>query len=415
MIETKFERPSTKIFIAQDFSSASEDLRKYIPFEQVTPPEITPTRAIATELEKSVFGQPEACHAVAESIVRSLAGFKSNRKPLGSFLFLGPTGVGKTELARAMTRYLFPTDPEDHFVKIDCTDLQEPSSVTRLKGSDPKYVGFGGDVLIMPYHLEYGAVVLFDEIEKAHPEVWKWLMPILDEGKTTLFLPTDKPSPNGSGGRAIEPTTLDFKKSWIVFTSNEGAEIMQQVRSGKNSGIGFKAKTNQHDDTLPNYQEIARHALLTGRFRAYPEFLGRIETKVGFNDLRPEHYAKIFEKFLNQANDDLAANDPRHSITLLTTNRLREWILNQADTTNYGARNILQTLEQTLLRKAAEYKIAGRFRPHAFVLGDVEDDEIIFFQSTAFSRTVYSESTNYDKPQQSRVEPEPLLLPVKTS
>ncbi len=148
MIETKFERPSTKIFIAQDFSSASEDLRKYIPFEQVTPPEITPTQAIATELEKSVFGQPEACHAVAESIVRSLAGFKSNRKPLGSFLFLGPTGVGKTELARAMTRYLFPTDPEDHFVKIDCTDLQEPSSVTRLKGSDPKYVGFGGLIIL---------------------------------------------------------------------------------------------------------------------------------------------------------------------------------------------------------------------------------------------------------------------------
>ncbi|GIW61458.1 MAG: hypothetical protein KatS3mg089_0310 [Patescibacteria group bacterium] len=415
MIESRFESHSTKIFIAQNLSNASEEIKNHMIFEKVTPPEITPTQAIASELEKSVFGQSEACNAVAESIVRSLAGFKSNRKPLGSFLFLGPTGVGKTELARAMTRYLFPTNPEEHFVKIDCTDLQDPSSVTRLKGSDPKYVGFGGDVLIMPYHLEYGAVVLFDEIEKAHPEVWKWLMPILDEGKTTLFLPTDQPSPNGSGGRAIEPTTLDFKKSWIVFTSNEGAEIMQQARSGKNFGIGFRGKINQHESTIPNYQEIARHALLTGRFRSYPEFLGRIETKVGFNDLQPEHYAKIFEKFLNQANNDLAANDPRHCITLLTTNRLREWILNQADTNNYGARNILHTLEQTLLRKAAEYKIAGKFKPHAFVLADVEDDEIVFFQSTAFSKTAYNESTNYGEYQQYKVETEPLLLPVKTS
>lgn len=416
MTEIKPQITHTKIFIARDLSLSDEDLQKYMRFEKVTPPEVTPSEAIAAELEKSVFGQTEACNAVAESIVRSLAGFKSQKKPLGSFLFLGPTGVGKTELARAMTRYLFPVDTENHFVKIDCTDLQEPSAVTRLKGSDPKYVGFRGNVLIMPYHLENGAVVLFDEIEKAHPEVWKWLMPILDEGKTTLFLPTDKPSPNGSEGKAIEPTTLDFRKSWIVFTSNEGAEIMQQARSGKRYGpIGFKENTHQQENSLPNYQEIAKNALLTGRFKAYPEFLGRIETKVGFNDLLPEHYLHIFDKFLNQANDDILNNDPRRSITLLATNRLKSWILEQADTDNFGARNILHTLEQTFLRKAAEYKIAGRFRPHAFVLGDIEDNEIIFFQSTDFSTKAYSEANTSNNPITRRTEVDPLTLPEKIS
>lgn len=347
-------------------------------YEEVPPPTQLKSAEIATRLTTNVFGQDPACEAISRALVNYASGFRDTRRPL-SMIFFGPTGVGKTESARTAAEVLFPNNPKARTITIDCTALQEASSITRLKGSDPKYVGFGTDVLIMPEKIKDGAVIIVDEIEKAHPEIWKWFMGPLEDGETKLFLPSAEASPDGSTGKKIVPTVLDFRKTVIIFTSNEGAEQMQEQRRGIHRHLGFQTE-NQHLAPRLNYTKIIEDVLRTGKFRGYPEFLGRIDHRVIFNDLAPEHYGRIFDKFLAQALQDQAANDHSNGISMTVTEELRQWIIAQSNIAEFGGRNIRAALKKTLLSVAADYKTSGAFARNAFVLAYLDNNQIKFRQ-----------------------------------
>ncbi len=259
-------------------------------------------------LEKRVIGQDEAISLVSDAILRQRAGIKDQNKPIGSFLFLGPTGVGKTEVARALAEALF--DSESHMVRIDMSEYMEKYSTSRLIGAPPGYVGYeeGGQLTEKVRRNPY-CIVLFDEIEKAHPEVFNLLLQILDDGRIT-----------DSQGRVI-----DFKNTIIIMTSNLGSDLLLD---------GKKEEVNE---------------LLHRTFR--PEFLNRIDEIVYFNPLNKDVQYKVVEKMLNILNNRLKEN----YYSFEFTDNLKKYILDSSYSYEFGARPIkrfIQSEIETVIARA---------------------------------------------------------------
>ncbi len=319
---------------------------------------------ISSSLQQDVFGQERACDQLARAITRSHSGFSDPRRPEGIFMFLGPTGVGKTEMAKALTRYLYPKDSDKRLLRIDCTQLQESHSVGRLKGSEPSYVGYGdNNILITPEFLQRGGVILLDEVEKADQAIWKWLLPVFEEGQQKALVPKE-------GERGAELTTLDFSNTYIVLTSNVGAEALHNARLGKT--IGFHTNVEK-----PDMEKIGL-AELKKSFAQMPEFLGRLDSTVVFNELQPQDYDRIFMKFMREINED-----QRYGQNFLAaTSELRAFILGKAvGAGEYGAREIRHAINQWLVDKASEIKFSGVLKDGQVLIGDVEDDNVIFWTS----------------------------------
>ncbi len=321
---------------------------------------------ISSDLQQTVFGQEKAMNQLARAITRSMAGFSDPRRPELTAMFLGPTGVGKTEAGKALAKYLYPKDWEERFLRIDCTQLQEPHSVGRLKGTEPGYVGYGdNNILITPDYLEKGGVIVFDEIEKAHPNIIRWLLPVLEEGQQKALVPVQ-----GNRGWSSELATLNFSKSHIIMTANVGAEALHQARAG-NQGIGFHAENTKPDMEKIGTSELRKH------FKDMPEFLGRIDSTVVFSDLERPQYEKIFNKFLDEINADQRYG---HNF-LAVTKELRDFVLDNAETGEYGAREIRHKINQYVLDKASEIKFSGNLPDGAPLIGDLENNEVIFWTS----------------------------------
>lgn len=331
---------------------------------------------IRDSLNADVFGQPEAVEAITSSIMRSEAGFTSPNRPKGVFFFLGPTGVGKTEMAKALTRHLYPNDWIDHFKRVDCTDYQDSSSINRIKGSPNSYVGYGDPVLIMPDFLEKGGVIVFDEIEKAHRSLYNWLLPVMEEGSVTVPLPTDKPAANGAKDtKEIVPTTLDFTKAYLIMTSNVGADAITDVKSGKRE-IGFGPSTSKTSDI----KQAAMKAL-RNHFVGIPEFLGRIgeANSVVFKDLGPSEYDRIFDKFLGEINNSQTQN----AVIISTTEELRRHFIYDAMNGKYGARTLRNQIDREIIGQAAELKYLGQIKGSTLI-ADIDDEtKKVFFWSTS--------------------------------
>lgn len=334
---------------------------------------VSPSAGLAERFSQQLFGQPRAMDVVAKSIIRAQQGLTDPRQPKASYLFLGPTGVGKTETARVMAEVLgLP------FIRVDCTDMQEGSSVTRLKGTEPKFVGYGDPTLLMPDKVNPGAVVVFDEIEKAHSQVWKWLIPVLEEGKTTLFLPTGEKNPNGSLGQKVAPTELNFRNSYIVFTSNEGAEAMQKSRRGGHR-IGFSA-----NGVVPSDIEgVALEALRRGSFKSFPEFLGRIGHTIVFDELERGAYARIFDKMVDRIMRSLSTNNPGKVFSFTPTTALKDAVLNHAKTAQYGARDIGRAVKDLIFDAAADYMASGAIGQGNFIVGDWDSNGLVFYKQVS--------------------------------
>ena len=269
-------------------------------------------------LHKRVVGQDEAVSRVTEAILRSRAGIADPKRPIGSFLFLGPTGVGKTELAKALAESLF--DDERNLIRIDMTEYMEKFSVSRLIGAPPGYVGYdeGGQLTEAVRRKPY-SVILFDEIEKAHPDVFNILLQVLDDGRIT-----------DSQGR-----TVDFKNTVIILTSNLGSQYLLD-------GIGSDGEIS----------EEARQAvteLLRSTFR--PEFLNRLDEIVFYKPLTRENISAIIDLLIA----DLRARLAEKSLSLEITPKARELIIENGYDPVYGARPLkryLQSKAETLLAKA---------------------------------------------------------------
>ena len=284
-------------------------------------------------LMKRVIGQDQALELVSNAIIRQRAGIKDQNRPIGSFMCLGPTGVGKTEVARSLAEALF--DSESHIIRIDMSEYMERYSVSRLIGAAPGYIGYeeGGQLTEAVRRNPY-SIVLFDEIEKAHPDVFNLLLQILDDGRIT-----------DSQGR-----TVDFKNTIIIMTSNLGSDILL-------------------DNNKDSSQQI--NNLLHHTFK--PEFLNRIDEIITFNPLSKDVCIKIVDKMLNQLKDRLSEN----KIQVEFTNSLKQHIIDSAFSYEYGARPIKRFISKNIETLLASKIIAEEIIPLNNYIIDYKNDNIV--------------------------------------
>ncbi len=282
-------------------------------------------------LHRRVIGQDEAISAVARAIRRSRAGLKETKKPIGSFIFLGPTGVGKTELARALAEFLFNT--EDALIRVDMSEYQEKFTSSRLFGAPPGYVGYeeGGQLTEKVRRRPY-SVVLFDEIEKAHPDVFNVLLQVLDDGMLTDSL-----------GRKV-----DFKNTVVIMTSNLGTKLIQ-----RNTSLGFQSsETGVHD------KKIKDDVMGELRRNFSPEFLNRIDEIVVFHPLDKVHLYSILDILLAELNNRLLEK----SIQIEVSDEVKQWLIQEGYQPLYGARPMRRTIQRNLGDPLSEELIRGRFK-----------------------------------------------------
>ena len=292
------------------------------------------------QLHERVVGQDEAVQKVTEAILRSRAGIADPNRPIGSFLFLGPTGVGKTELAKALAQCLF--DDEHNIVRIDMTEYMEKFSVSRLIGAPPGYVGYdeGGQLTEAVRRKPY-SVVLFDEIEKAHPDVFNILLQILDDGRIT-----------DSQGR-----TVDFKNTIIILTSNLGSQYLLD-------GIG-------PDGSISDQARAAVMAELKRSFR--PEFLNRLDETILFRPLTKENLNGIIDIMAASLKARLA----ERSLGLTITDSAKSLIIDRGFDPLYGARPLRRYLQSSVETLIARRILSGDVAPESTIVVDTENGELI--------------------------------------
>ncbi len=288
------------------------------------------------DLRKRVIGQDEAISAVARAIRRSRAGLKDPKRPIGSFLFLGPTGVGKTELARALAAELF--GGEDNLIRLDMSEYMEPHTVSRLFGSPPGYVGHdeGGQLTEQVRRRPY-SVILLDEVEKAHPEVFNALLQIMDDGRLT----------DGQG------RTVDFKNTVVIMTSNAGsADMKRAVR------IGFLPQKTE--DARDEHHEVIRSKAMEGLKRMFrPEFINRIDQIVVFHALGKAELYRIVDLLLAQVRSRLIDQ----KIELQVSDEVRELLLREGFDEEYGARPLRRTIQTYIDDTLADALLNGEITP----------------------------------------------------
>ncbi|GKS58503.1 ATP-dependent Clp protease ATP-binding subunit ClpC [Nitrospira sp.] len=282
-------------------------------------------------LHRRVVGQDEAISAVARAIRRSRAGLKETKKPIGSFIFLGPTGVGKTELARALAEFLFNT--EDALIRVDMSEYQEKFTSSRLFGAPPGYVGYeeGGQLTEKVRRRPY-SVVLFDEIEKAHPDVFNVLLQVLDDGVLTDSL-----------GRKV-----DFKNTVVIMTSNLGTKLIQ-----RNVALGF-----QSTEATVHEKKIKDEVMGELRRNFSPEFLNRIDEIVVFHPLEKPHLFAILDILLAELNNRLLEK----GVQLEVSDEVKHWLIQEGYQPLYGARPMRRTIQRSLGDPLSEELIKGRFK-----------------------------------------------------
>ena len=311
-----------------------------IPVAKLNESERSKTLHLGDELHKRVIGQDEAVELVTEAIIRSKAGIKDPTKPIGSFLFLGPTGVGKTELAKALAENLF--DDENNMVRIDMSEYMEKYSVSRLIGAPPGYVGYdeGGQLTEAVRRRPY-SVVLFDEVEKAHPDVFNILLQVLDDGRIT-----------DSQGR-----TVDFKNTILIMTSNIGSQYLLDGMD-ENGNISQESQNAVMED-------------LRAHFR--PEFLNRLDETIMFKPLTKDNIYDIIDLLVADVNKRLADRE----ISIFLTDDAKKYVVDGGYDPNYGARPLKRFLQKHVDTLAAKLMLQGDVGAQDTIIIDVEDGKLV--------------------------------------
>ena len=295
-------------------------------------------------LQQRVVGQDEAIKAVANAVRRARSGLQDPNRPIGSFIFLGPTGVGKTELARALAEFLF--DDEGRMVRIDMSEYMEKHTVARLIGAPPGYVGYeeGGQLSEAVRRKPY-SVVLFDEIEKAHPDVFNVLLQVLDDGRLT----------DGQG------RTVDFKNTLVIMTSNLGSAFIQEYfQNGKMTAAAQRSMENQV------LEELKQH------FR--PEFLNRVDDVIIFHSLSEEQLTAIVEIQLKRLEQRLETQQ----LVLQVDASARNLLAQEGYDPQYGARPLKRAIQEKLLDPLATKLLAGDFKPGDNIKVTAKEGELAF-------------------------------------
>jgi len=302
-------------------------------------------------LHDRIIGQDEAVNVVSKAVRRARAGIKDPRRPIGSFIFLGPTGVGKTELVRALSEFMF--DNEDSMIRLDMSEFMERHTVARLVGAPPGYVGYdeGGQLTEAVRRKGY-CVILFDEIEKAHPDVFNILLQIFDDGHLT-----------DAKGRKV-----DFRNSIIVMTSNIGSDLIK-----KESALGFTMKTEEGASSDKHYQRMKDKVMGEVKRFFRPEFLNRIDASLVFHPLNKEHIIQIVDLLLNKVQEQLKEKN----IELEVTHAAKEMIADKGYDPNFGARPLRRVIQDEIEDMLSEELLAGRMQSGSIMLVDVEDGKFV--------------------------------------
>ena len=321
-----------------------------IPVKKLTQDENEKLKNLEKTLHERVIGQNEAVEAVAKAIRRGRVGLKDPNRPIGSFLFLGPTGVGKTELSKALAETLFGN--ENAMIRVDMSEYMEPHSVSKLIGSPPGYVGFdeGGQLTEKIRRKPY-SVILLDEVEKAHPDVMNMLLQILDDGRLT-----------DAQGR-----TVNFKNTVIIMTSNIGARLI----TDKNI-LGFSNDNNKNEETQKEYETIKKDVMgeLKKQFR--PEFINRIDEIIVFHKLNNEDIRKIMDIMLNQ----LISRLKEQEIDIEIDESVKKLLIEKGVDIKYGARPLKRTIQNILEDKIAEAMLDGKIIVGKKAKVIVENEEV---------------------------------------
>ncbi|MBX5475628.1 MAG: ATP-dependent Clp protease ATP-binding subunit [Clostridia bacterium] len=324
-----------------------------IPVKQLTQEESERLLKLEEVLHSRVIAQDDAVRAVARAIRRAHAGLKDPRRPIGSFIFLGPTGVGKTELAKALAEALF--GDEDAMITIDMSEYTERHTVSRLVGAPPGYVGYeeGGQLTEAVRRKPY-SVVLLDEIEKAHPEVFNLLLQVLEEGRLTE-----------AKGR-----TVDFRNTVLIMTSNVGADLIK-----RQTQMGFRTQQDEQAD----YEAMKKKIMDEVRRTFRPEFLNRIDDIIVFHSLTKEHLKSIVELLLKRLNERLA----EQGYHLTVTERAKEIIVDEGADVEFGARPLRRAITRLVEDPLSEEVLAGKFKPGDTITVDADTEGHIVFRKDA--------------------------------
>ena len=322
-----------------------------IPVNKITESENEKLKNLEENLHKRVIGQDEAVTAIAKAIRRGRVGLKDPNRPIGSFLFLGPTGVGKTELSKALAENLFGN--ENTMIRIDMSEFMEPHSVAKLIGSPPGYVGYdeGGQLTEKVRRKPY-SVILFDEVEKAHPDVMNMLLQILEDGRLT-----------DSQGR-----TVNFKNTVIIMTSNVGARLITDRNK-----LGFTNNQNEKEKNKEDYEETKKEVMAELKKQFRPELLNRIDDIIVFHKLENKDIEKIIDLMLNQVIKRMKAQD----IEIEISDDVKKLIAEKGVDNNYGARPLRRAIQSMLEDKIAEAILDGIVQPNKKAKVVVKDGNIV--------------------------------------
>ena len=352
--ENKWKNKNTKSIVNITDENIAEVISNWtgIPAKKITEDENKKLKNLENELHKRVVGQNEAVEAVAKAIRRGRVGLKDPKRPIGSFLFLGPTGVGKTELSKALAEVLF--GDENSMIRVDMSEFMEPHSVSKLIGSPPGYVGFdeGGQLTEKIRRKPY-SVILFDEIEKAHPDVMNMLLQILEDGRLT-----------DSQGR-----TVNFKNTVIIMTSNLGARV---ITDKKFLGFTNNIETDKEKSNQKEYEETKKEVMNELKKELRPEFINRIDEIIVFHKLNDAEIGKIIDIMLNEVVNRL--KEQKYEVILEPD--VNELIAKEGIDKNFGARPLRRTIQNLVEDKLAEEILDGNLNKGKVAKFSVKDGKI---------------------------------------
>lgn len=350
-MDLDFDRASTAPKVTEEDIAEVVSMWTGIPVRRLATEEKERLLQMESVLHERVVGQHEAIEAISKAVRRARAGLKDPRRPIGTFIFLGPTGVGKTELAKALAEFMFGS--EDALVKLDMSEFMERHNVARLVGSPPGYVGFeeGGQLTEAVRRRPY-SVILFDEIEKAHPEAFNTLLQIMEDGRLS-----------DAKGKKV-----DFRNTILILTSNVGADLIKRETS-----LGFNVKKDEEKTEENIYQKMRKKVMNEMERTFRPEFRNRLDGTIIFRALTRKEIGEIVDLLIAQVEERLK----EHEITLALTDEAKDFLAERGYDPDFGARPLRRVIQSLIEDALSEGILAGEFKFGDTIQADVEEDEIV--------------------------------------
>jgi ATP-dependent Clp protease ATP-binding subunit ClpC len=345
--DSQTEKSAEVLYVTEEDIAQVVSMWTGIPLTRIAGEESERLLHMESELHGRVIGQDEAVTNLAKAVRRARAGLKDPKRPIGSFIFLGPTGVGKTELAKALAEFMFGS--EDHLIKIDMSEFMERHNVSRLVGSPPGYVGYeeGGQLTEAVRRKSY-SVILLDEIEKAHPEAFNMLLQIMEDG-----------SLSDAKGRKV-----DFRNTIIIMTSNVGAEVIN-----RDTTFGFTVRTDEEKRAKHEYDTMKDKVLQELKKAFRPEFLNRLDAVIVFHSLQTSHIRQIADLMLSRVRTQLGEQE----MELDVSDEAMELLASRGYDHNFGARPLRRIIQNLIEDPLAEGMLEQRFLPNTSIYVTAED------------------------------------------